>query len=210
METQSQAIEELAFIKKIISESRESFVEDGKPYILWGVIVALGMTLTYISAMTQTELYVGYIWLGLSLLGWATIIYFVKDKKKKAARTRSFVDRIQGAIWGACGMAIGLTVVLIIVRDNMNINDVPPIHQYYICFITAIIIGIAYFLSGIANDLKWLSNIGYGWWAGAIVMILFPSVHILLLYAILIVLFHVVPGIILMKRYKAIITKIAN
>ena len=204
MENTLQPREELAYIRKIITESRTTFVEDGKPYILWGIIIAIGMTLTYISVITQTELYVGYIWIGLTIIGWATIIYYVREKKKKEARTRSFIDRIQGSIWGACGAAIGLSVFLIILGDNMRINDVPPIHQYYICFVTSIIIGIAYFLSGIANDLKWLSSVGYAWWAGAIVMILVPSVHNLLLYALMVIFFQVVPGIILMKRYKKI------
>src|SRR5947208_1137413 len=54
-----QAQEELAFIRKIIAESRATFVEDGKPYIIWGILVALAMGMTYFSVLTQTELYVG-------------------------------------------------------------------------------------------------------------------------------------------------------
>jgi hypothetical protein len=206
MENTLQAQEELAFIRKIITESRSTFVENGKPYILWGILIAIGMTMTYISVLTQTELYVGYIWIALTIIGWGTIIYYVRQKNRQAARSRSFIDRIQGSIWGACGAAIGLSVFLIILRDNMNPGDVAPINQYYICFITSMIVGIAYFLSGIANDLKWLSNVGYVWWAGAVVMIMFPSVHVLLLYAVMLIFFQVVPGIILMKRYKRITT----
>jgi hypothetical protein len=206
MENINTAQEELAYIRKVITESRTTFVEDGKPYILWGIIISFGMLLTYISAITQTELYVGYIWIALTLIGWLTIFYYVRDKKKKAIRARSFIDRIQGSIWGACGAAIGLSVFLIILKDNMSVGDVPSINQYYICFVTSIIIGIAYFLSGIANDLKWLSNVGYAWWAGAVVMIIAPSVHNLLLYSLMVIFFQVVPGIILMKRYKRITT----
>jgi len=204
MENTLQAQEELAYIRKVIAESRTTFVEDGKPYIFWGIIIAIGMTLTYISVLTQTELYVGYVWIGLTLIGWGTILYYARDKKKRAERSRSFIDRIQGSIWGACGAAIGLSVFLIILGDNLKANDVPPIHQYYICFITSIIVGIAYFLSGIANDLKWLGYIGYAWWAGAAVMIIVPSVHNLLVYALMLIFFQVVPGIILLKRYKRI------
>ncbi|MDP4220575.1 MAG: hypothetical protein Q8916_15060 [Bacteroidota bacterium] len=201
-----QPHEELAYIRKIIIESRAAFVEDGKPYILWGIIVALGMGLSYISAITETELYVGYIWIGLVLIGWGTIYYYVREKKKRAERARSFMDRIQGAIWGACGSAVGLTVLLISLFSSRASGDFPPIHQYHILFITSMILGIAYFLSGIANDLNWLRNIGYAWWAGAIVMFIWPSVHMLGLYALMIVVFQVIPGVILMKRYKKITT----
>jgi hypothetical protein len=202
MENTYSPQEELAYIRKIITDSRASFVEDGKPYIWWGIIVAVGMTLTYISVLTQTELYVGYVWIGLTMIGWGSIIYHVREKKKMVARSKSFIDRIQGAIWGACGAAIGISVFLIILSSNWNPGNVPPIHQYYICFVTSMIVGIAYLLSGIANDLKWLSNVGYAWWVGAAYMIIVPSVHNLLIYALMIVFFQVVPGIILMKRYK--------
>jgi hypothetical protein len=203
MENTYSAQEELVYIRKIITESRQAFVEDGKPYILWGVIVAVCMTLTYISVLTQTELYVGYAWLGLSLLGVGYILYYSRQKEK-SQRARSIVDRFQGAIWGACGSAIGLSVILVTVGANRSVTDVPPIHQYYICFISSMILGIAYFLSGIANDLKWLSKIGYAWWLGAIYMVIFPSVHVLGLYAAMIIVLQVVPGIILYNRYKKI------
>ncbi len=206
MENTYSAQEELAYIRKIIGESRQAFVEDGKPYIVWGIIVAFCMTMTYLSVLTQTELYVGYIWLGLSLVGIAYILFYVK-KSPKEQKVKSFMDRIQGAIWGACGSAIGLSVILITISGNSTPSDVPPIHQYYICFITSIILGIAYFLSGVANDLKWLSRIGYAWWAGAVFMIIFPSVHVLGLYAAMVIAFQVVPGIVLMKRYKKITTE---
>ena len=199
-----QAQEELAYIRKIITESRSSFVEDGKPYIFWGMLVSLGMTLTYISALTQTELYVGYFWIGLVLVGWGSTIYYIRQRKKQEQRTKSFIDRIQGAIWGACGNATGLSVLLVMLFSGRVIGDVPPVHQYYILFITSMFLGIAYFLSGIANDLNWLRNIGYVWWAGAVIMFVWPSVHMLGLYALMIFVFQVIPGIILMKRYKKI------
>src|SRR5438477_7203588 len=100
--------EELQYIRKIIAESRASFVEDGMPYIWWGLIVAIGMGITYLSVLTQRDLYDGYVWLALVLFGWGTIIYYMIKKKKQPEQVKSFVDRIQGAIWGACGSALGL------------------------------------------------------------------------------------------------------
>src|SRR5437764_6120039 len=117
MENTYTAQEEIAYIRRIITESRSAFVEDGKPYIAWGIIVALCMTMTYISVLTQTELYVGYWWLGLSLVGIGYIFYYGKKKDEKE-KIKSFIDRIQGAIWGACGSAIGLSVFIITVAAN--------------------------------------------------------------------------------------------
>jgi hypothetical protein len=200
--------DELQYIRTIIADSRASFVEDGKPYIIWGLIVAVGMGITYLSALTQRDLYAGFVWMGLVLFGWGTIIYYIVTKKKQGARARSFIDRIQGAIWGACGGTLGLAVILInVVRHS---GDTPSIHPLYACFVSSLILGIAYFLSGIANDLNWLRNIGFAWWAGAIAMYLWPTVHVLGIYAGMLILFQVIPGIILQRRYKRITSETAK
>src|SRR5581483_5975240 len=194
--------EELLFIRKIIDESRVAFVEDGKPYIFWGLIVAVGMAVTYISVLIQRDLYTGFVWLGLVLLGWGSIFYYARKKSEQEKRAKNFLDRIAGAIWGACGSTLGLGIVLILSQVNFSDGKVPSIHPFYTCFFSNMILGIAYFLSGIVNDLKWFRNLGFVWWAGGIVMFLWPSVHVLGLYALMLILFQVVPGMILQRRYK--------
>ena len=63
-------------------------------------------------------------------------------------------------------------------------------------------LGIAYFTSGAIQQLKWLKNIAFGWWAGAIYLFIFPSVHTLLIFAIMMICLQVVPGLILNRKYK--------
>jgi hypothetical protein len=194
---------ELQYIRKIIADSRASFVEDGMPYIWWGLIVATGMSVNYISVLTQRDLYAGYIWIGLVLFGWGTIIKYMVEKKKQGIKAHSFIDRIQGAIWGTCGGTLGLAVILIVCIQHSG--DTPSIHPLYACFVSSLILGIAYFLSGIANDLNWLRNVGFAWWVAAVAMYLWPSVHVLGIYAGMLIVFQVVPGIILQKRYRKLV-----
>ena len=137
--------------------------------------------------------------MGLVLFGFGTIIYYMLQQKKQVKRAQSFMDRIQGAIWGACGTALGIGVFLVV---GVRVSNAPPISGLYACFVASLILGIAYFLSGIANDLKWLRNIGFAWWLGAIAMYLWSSVHVLAIYAGMLILFQVVPGIILRRRYR--------
>jgi len=201
-QTASRPEDELQYIRKIIADSRASFVEDGKPYIMWGLIVAIGMGFTYFSALTGRDIGVGWAWMVLVLFGWGNVIYYMIQKKKQAKRARSFVDRIQGAIWGACGSTLGLAVLLMVCFQHSAGS--PQIDSIYACFVASLILGIAYFLSGIASDLNWLRNVGFGWWAGAVAMYIWPTVHVLCIYAGMLILFQVVPGIILQRRYKRI------
>src|SRR6266545_6906548 len=106
--------QELQYIRGIIAESRKALAEDGKPYIVWGLIVALGMIVSYISALLNKDLYTGYVWIGLVLIGYAYIFYYVRMKKRRELRVKSFIDRLQGGIWAACGSVIGMSVALII------------------------------------------------------------------------------------------------
>jgi hypothetical protein len=198
--------EELAYIRQIIENSRKSFVEDGKPYIAWGVIVALGMTFSYISALMGRDLGTGYVWIGLTILGWIYIAYYSRTKSK-TTRAKSIIDRVQGAVWGAVGSMIGFVIFLIYIGQALNIQDMPGIHPLYICFITAILVGIGYFVSGVANDLTWLRNVAFAWWASAIVMYLWPSVHVLGIYAFMLVAFQVVPGVILYRKYRSLMSQ---
>ncbi len=202
--TPSRPEEELQYIRKIIDESRTAFVEDGKPYILWGLIVAIGMGISYISVLIQRDLYTGFVWIGLVLIGWGWSIYYLVQQRKQTQRAPNFIDRMQRSIWTACGSALGLSVILIVTIRHSD-PATPSIHPFYVTFVASLILGIAYYLSGVAHDLKWLRNIGFAWWAGAIVMYLWPTVHVLGIYAGMLILFQVIPGIILQRRYRRIV-----
>ena len=195
--------EELAYIRRIIDDSRMAFVEDGKPYIAWGIIVALGMIFSYISALMERDLGTGYVWIALTIIGWIYVFLYAR-KKEKTSRAKSIIDRVQDATWGVVGSMIGLVIALIFIGQALNIPDMPGIHPIYICFITAVLVGIGYYLSGTVTEVRWLRNIAYAWWAGSVVMYLWPSVHVLALYAVMIIAFQVVPGIILYRKYRAL------
>lgn len=193
------AQEELAFIRKVMSDSRTIIYDDGKPGIVWGIIVALGMLATYIDAMTELHFEVAWLWIGLSALGWAYIYYYRRTKIKKY-RMRTLAGKMIGAIWGSCGLCIGLTITLTYVAPQISGEWV--IHPIALTSICSILVGMAYYITGIVYGKAWVGNISYGWWLGAIVMLFWPSVHVLLIYAGMLIAFQVVPGIILYRDSK--------
>jgi hypothetical protein len=199
--------QELAYIRKIINDSRTSAAEDGIPYIVWGVIVALGMLANYFEVQYQVDLKAGYIWIALILAGWGSTFWYVR-RNKRDPRPKSFADKLQGAIWGACGSTIGMIVLVFAV----HITALPGsgINPMYTCSIASFILGIAYYLSGYALEILWLRYIGYAWWLGAIVQYYFVGIHIFLMYAAMLLLFQVIPGIILNRTYRRTIDALAS
>jgi hypothetical protein len=194
-----QAQEELAFIRKVMEDSRTSLADNGKPKLVWGAIVALGMLYTYAQALADSDLYVGWVWLAISAVGWGYI--FWEDKQRdKTFRVRTLTGKIIGAIWGACGFSIALVIIITFGTRYFNIDMV--VHPIAVCPITAIIVGIAYFLDGTLRSVSWVRNLSYVWWASAVLMFFWPTVHVLLIYAIMIIAFQFIPGIVLYRRSK--------
>jgi len=72
----------------------------------------------------------------------------------------------------------------------------------YICSLISIVLGVAYFTSGSIQQIKWLKMLSFGWWAGSVFTFLFPSVHTLLIFAIMMFCFQIIPGVILYKKWK--------
>jgi hypothetical protein len=203
----SSADQELQYIRNVIAESRKSLAEDGKPYIVWGLIVAAGMTISYLEFLLQKNLYAGYFWLVLVLFGYINIFFSMRKKKRQTPRVKSFIDRLQGTIWGVCGSLIGLVIFLVMIGYSLpDYSDksyaVAKINPMYICFFTALLTGIGYFLSGAVLEIKWLRNIAFAWWAGAVLMFLWPTPHMLGIYALMMICFQVVPGIMLNRKYR--------
>jgi hypothetical protein len=197
METYT-AEEELSFIRKVMEDSRISFIDDGKPKLVWGIIVALGMIYTYIQALSNSDLYVMWIWIAISAFGWGYIFWV--DKRRENDRVRTQTGKIIGAIWGACGFSIALIIILAFSTRYFNIDLI--MHPLAVCPITAIIVGIAYFLDGTIRLVPWVRNLAYAWWASAAVMFFWPTIHVLLIYAIMIIAFQFIPGIVLYRRSK--------
>src|SRR5437588_966981 len=98
-ENPSRPEDELQYIRKIIAESRQSFVESGEPYIVWGLLVAIGMIVSYISVLVQRDLYTAYVWAALILFGWGSMFYYYRKQNKRQARAKSYIDRMAGSIW---------------------------------------------------------------------------------------------------------------
>jgi len=62
------------------------------------------------------------------------------------------------------------------------------------------VLGAAYFATGVISGQRWLMGVGGAWWAGALVMLLWPAPHTLLVMAAMMLLLQAAPGLYLMRR----------
>ncbi|MRR09136.1 hypothetical protein EG831_03420, partial [bacterium] len=64
---QIDAQQELAFIRKVIEDSRTTMIDNGYEYIVWGAIVALGMFATYALDRLHASAWAAGGWIYLAL-----------------------------------------------------------------------------------------------------------------------------------------------
>ena len=201
METK-QAELELTVIKKIMEDSRRINLDNGIHYIFWGVLVTFALIINYILLITKTNMnYIGLIWFVLMISG-AIIDGIIGRRQNKKAKVHTYAGNILGALWIASGIAMFMFGFLGTVTKAYNPIFISPI--------ISVSLGVSFFTSGAIQQINWLRNIAFGWWIGAVFMFIFPSVHTLLIFAIMLICLQVIPGIILNKKSKEYISEDEN
>lgn len=185
--------DELFFIKKIIEESRRTIVDDGLDMIFWGLIVTIGLILTYIFATIELYQWTFWIWPIIVAIGWL-FPWYNSVRLKRKTRAKTFALKILAGVWLACG--IGMTLIGFVGTLSGAISG------YYVSPTLSIILGIGYFITGFITDDVVSKITPIGWWLGSIIMFIFPGLYSLLLMAGMMFFFQTIPGIIIYKKFK--------
>jgi len=189
-----QAESELALIKQMMADSRRVVADNGWHYIFWGVVVTAALIANYIMVLQHISMnYAGLMWF-ITMIS-ASIIDRIADKKYAGKRRVStFAGKLLSSLWSASGISMFMLGFVGTITGAYN--------AIYICSLISVVLGVAYYTSGAIQQIKWLQWLSLGWWAGAVYTFVFPSVHTLLIFAVMMVCFQVVPGIILYKKWK--------
>lgn len=183
--------EDLAMIRRLMEESREIACGHGKHLVAWGILMAGALVATYVALATAASLPLGWIW-GIAIAaGWA---YSLRAGTRDARRApvRTVAGRLLGSIW----LGFGITGTVFAVLGLYT----PAIPAEALGGTMAALLGFAFFASGAVAGSAWLRYLAAGWWAGSVVMFLWPGAHTLPLMAAMIVLLQVIPGVVIQGR----------
>jgi len=190
--------EEIYFIKKVMEDSRRLIVADGKSFIFWGVIVTIGLLVTYFAVMYRWESNLSWFWPALIAFGWIFTI-IIESRHAKRAKTITFASKIIAAVWISCGIAMTIVGFAGPIAGAYN--------SIYVSPIISIILGVGYAVSGFVFGKFWVSLLSIGWWIGAILMLFMGTLETILIMAAMMLLFQTMPGIILYYNSKKIISE---
>ena len=195
--TQENIEQDLQFIKKTLENNRRKLVDNGVFYILWGVMSVLGTAISYIF-INQNMLYIlPFFWLAFIIL-FIFIQKFVDRKTEPHEHITSFGWKVFNAVW----LSVGITAVLL--STLFFTTSIIPVPVFLGSI--AAVFGIAYYLSGIINDLKFLTYLSFAWWTATVILVLWEQFinlyYIAMFFAGLILFLQVIPGIIIYKKWK--------
>lgn len=185
---------EITFIKKVIEDSRRATLDNGKYYILWGVLIGIASILTYAGVSKGLpDNFINWVWMNCIVIGWVlTIILLVKDRKKE--RHNTFAGRIITHTWVGAGVTMAVIAFIGITTKVIPYDA--------ICPIIAAISGGANYISSRVQKSGFILAVAIGWWIGAGIMFFMQGIEIILFYGVLLSLFSIIPGIVLYYRWK--------
>ncbi|MBN8570378.1 MAG: hypothetical protein J0M18_12170 [Ignavibacteria bacterium] len=188
---------EILFIKKIMNESRKSALDNGKYYILWGVLISVACFANYFNNKMSLDFNPNYFWGACILAGWVFSIFWgYKDSKK--AKTYSAANKTISALWASLGIAMLVIVVAGKVSGSISYASISPL--------IAAVLGVGYFTSGVMYSDKMLKIMAFCWWGASVVMFNIKGEEVLLANGIFLVAFQVIPGLILFSKWKKELT----
>ncbi|MCH9029350.1 MAG: hypothetical protein IH819_06985 [Bacteroidetes bacterium] len=191
--TDLDAQQELAFIKKVMTDSRKILIDDGKATIFWGILISFGLLITYLSIAQRWESSLSWFWPALIGFGWIyTIVTEIRHERKRKVKT--FAGKIVGAVW----ISFGISATILGFVGTVS----GAYHGVIISPLISVLLGTAFLVSGLLYGKSWVSYLSVGWWGGAIMMFFMQNLETLLIMISMLILFQVIPGIILYREFK--------
>lgn len=189
MDAQTQAREDLAAIRRLMEGGRQVVNTAGPHFVAWGVLTSGALAATYVMAGRGDTRAIWWTWAVAIGLGWAASVALMLTAER---RVSSATGRLLGGLWVGTGVTLTLLGFAAPAGGGLA--------QEAITGVLAAVLGGATFATGLLVGSRWMQAAAGAWWAGALLMLLWPGPHGLLLTAALVLLLQAVPGVVLTLR----------
>ncbi len=175
-----QAELEITVIKKIMEDSRKAVYDTSIQGLFWVTVMVPAIFVNYLMLVFRFGFqYMGVLWLGAVMIGIIGSIIIAR-KEKRTIRVKTFAGKLLATI----GFAVGGANVIFSFASAVA----GAFHPLYLVSVDSVVLGLAFYVIGMLQQLKTLKILSYIWWAGAVVFFIFPSIHCLLFLAIMLIL----------------------
>jgi hypothetical protein len=196
---------ELAYVRSLAEEGRNTPLVGGRFYLLWGVVIGAAAFVSWLDSIGVIVLNATLeltMWVGAFVLGWALTLLIGARSGPRPGAT-SMGNKTASSVWFAVG--IFMTVFwggLLIVHDDFTRFGVPPYFLFNLLFPVAFgLYGVAFFATATAARVSWLKGVALAAFGFSFLSLLFmTSPHQSLIGLIGLIVCAIAPGIVLMRR----------
>jgi len=185
----TQAHEELAWIRSLMSESQSFLSGTWKHQLVWGLIATVGLVATWFAIQTGSYGSIPWGWAVLIAVGWAYSL--LSERSGSRHEVRNVAGRAFGGLWMGLGGTLtllgGLSLTTGVIEGALLTGLVP------------IVFGAGYFASGYLAGLRWLSGVGVAWWAGGVALLFWDSPDAILALAAMTATLEMGPALVLQQ-----------
>jgi hypothetical protein len=188
MAKESKAAEDLAFIRKIMDESRSFAEVGGDQFVVWGSVTGLAMLVTWGIAARYLPGTGNTIWaLWFVALAVGFLLSYWRSRQQQRRPVSNSANRQIGAVWFAVGMPM---LLLFFVGQSYEL-----LRPQAIPATAAALLGTGVYLTGTLARIGWLRNLAFVWWVASIGLMLVHGATVFLVYGLLVLALYVLPGI---------------
>ncbi len=193
--------DELAYIRALAEQGSVGPMRNGASLIAAGLVYAVAAVAQYLAiegVFPQTVWTSVIIWLGASLVFVGVSVAF---RFNRHPGERSVGGRAASAIWSGIGIAISFFILCLIVIANV-LKDFAAV-SFMIAPVILILYGIGWWVGGAISGKGWVKLTAFGsFLAAPLITLMAGRAEQLLAYAVCLILFTTVPGVILMRADK--------
>lgn len=168
----------------------------GVLFIFWGVLVSKCLFLQW-AIFTYDVPIDGwlFVWTPSFLFGVLCMLVYARSALGDFFHA-PLTSRLTRGLWLACGAAY-----IIFVLESVLLGGVSP---YLLPGIFAVLIGVGFFVEGMAEGTRLYQGLGVAWWAGAFLLFLEPGVDSLAALGVMIMLLQVLPATLLFLKKRKV------
>lgn len=191
MDAQAQAREDLAAIRRLMEDGRDVVNTAGPHFVAWGVLTSAALVATYVLGARGEGRLIWWTWAAAVALGWLSSIALMMTVNRRA-RASTATGRLLGGMWIGTGVTLSLLGFAAPAGGGLANGAITGV--------LASVLASGFFATGLLVGSRWMQAAAGGWWAGALLMLLWPGPHTLLVTAALVLALQTAPGAVLMLR----------
>ncbi len=193
---------ELAYIRALAEQGSMGPMRNGASLVTAGLVYALAAVAQYLAVkglLPQTAWMSALIWIGATVV-FAALSFIFRFNRYSAHK--SVGARASAATWSGVGIAIMFFILCLIVIANV-LKDFAAV-SFLIAPVVLILYGVGWWVGGAVSGKAWVKWVAFGSFLGApLITLMAGRPEQLLVYALCLVVFTTVPGVIIMRGNKA-------